>query len=254
MARILKFEEYRDWEVIGQEFLYIIQNPNISESEDMEDTYQKVCKDILEKFGFNIELALTFGTGVKLMFPIVQNLISNLELEIKPSFEDIVLLCITTLSIMFLRYKREPVISANDIKNKLNPELQLKFGNPRNLVTNLVACFNHIYDFISKFPKLFGVALSNIFDMFSYTSILLPVMNAIGSFCDKYDFTPENLAGNLASLGVGISSIVGKRLYDYVKNKIKGNGGEPIEEPSVLSDVGNLDEIDLGGTKLINEQ
>ena len=256
MAKILKFNEYKDWDSIAQEFLYSIENPIISESERNEDSFQKACEDIFHKLGFNVELTLTFGTGVKLFYPIVSKFVENLQLEIKPTFEDVVLLCITVISIIYLRYKKEPPISADDIKNKLNPEVQMKFGNPRKLVEKIVSSFKHIYEFIKKFPKLFGVALNNIFDMFTYTSILIPVMNAIALFCSKYQITPDNLVGNLASLGVGVATISSKRLIDFMKNKLGKNNGElsPEEDPSVLTDVGDLEEIDFGKSKLIQEQ
>jgi hypothetical protein len=92
--------------------------------------------------------------------------------------------------------------------------------------------------------------------MFTYTSILIPVMNAISIFCDKYDLTPENLVGNLASLGVGISTIGAKRLIQFISNKIGKDNGEPIvtEDPNMMSNVDDLEEMDLGRSKLIKEQ
>jgi hypothetical protein len=255
MNKILKFGEYRDWEGIATDFIYQIKNSRISESDESsmgEDSILKACKDIGEKFRFNIDLTLTFGTGVKLFYPVVSKFVENLQLEIKPTTEDIVLLCITTISIIYLRHKKDPPLSEEDIKNKLNPEVQMKFGNPRKLVEGLVKSFRQIYQFIKKFPKLFGVALDNIFDMFTYTTILIPVMNAIGMFCDKYDLTPENLVGNLASLGVGISTISSKRLIGFISNKL--NKDKPEEDPNILSDVGDLEEIDMGRSKLIKEQ
>ena len=259
MNKILKFNEYKDWEQIAFDFLYQVNNTTIHESEDSEstdDSIAKACRDIGEKFAFNVDLALTFGTGVKLFYPIVSKFIENLQLEIKPTFEDVVLLCITVIAIIYLRYKKDAPLSEQDIKNKLNPEIQMKFGNPRKLVEGLVKSFRHIYQFIKKFPKLFRVALDNIFDMFTYTTILIPVMNAIGAFCDKYDLTPENLVGNLVSLGVGISTIASKRLIKYISNKIGKKDDQEIndEDPSVLSDVGDLEEIDMGRSKLIKEQ
>ena len=99
---------------------------------------------------------------------------------------------------------------------------------------------------------------SLIFDMFTYTTILIPVMDAIGLFCSKYNVTPDNLVGNLASLGVGISTIASKRLWkspfskrliDFVKNKL-GKDKSVDEEPY----IGDLGEIDMGRSKLIKEQ
>lgn len=259
MNKILKFTEYKDWNLIAFEFVEQIHLSQIKESDKIntdDDTILRMCDDIGKKFGFNLSLALTFGTGVKLFYPVVSKFVENLQLEIKPTAEDIVLLCITVISIIYLRYKKEPPLSEEDIKNKLNPEIQMKFGNPRKLVESLVSSFKHIYQFIKKFPKLFGVALDNIFDMFTYTSILIPVMNAISIFCDKYDLTPDNLVGNLASLGVGISTIASKRLVQFISNKIGSDKNKQIdnEEPTMMTNIDDLEEIDLGKSKLIKEQ
>jgi hypothetical protein len=250
MNKILKFEEYQNWEEIAKDFLINLENQNVSESEDHNGSLNTIIKDIFSRLGFNLELTLTFGTGVKLMYPIVDNLINNMNLQIKPSTEDIVLLCITVISIMFLHNKKNPPISSDDIKNKLNPEIQMKFGNPRSIVNKLLECFKQIFNFINKFPKLFGVAMGNILDMFSYTSILLPVMNAISLFCQKYELTPDNLLGNLLSLGVGIMTISTKHFFDFVKNKVKP--GETSDDS--IPNVGDLQEIDMGKDKLIQEQ
>lgn len=247
MNKILKFEEYRNWEEIAQDFLLNLETNSISESEKSTDDLNSTIKDIFSRLGFNLELTLTFGTGVKLMYPIVDRLINNMKLEIKPSTEDIVLLCITVISIMFLHNKKNPPISSDDIKNKLNPEIQMKFGNPRSIVNKLLECFKQIFNFINRFPKLFGVAMGNILDMFAYTSLLLPVMNAISLFCQKYELTPDNLLGNLLSLGVGIMTISTKQFYNFVKNKI--NPKADVKD----SDMGDLQEIDMGKDKLIQE-
>jgi hypothetical protein len=98
--------------------------------------------NILNRFGFEMSLVFTFGTGVKLMYPIVSKLFDNMNLEIVPTKEDIILLCITSISIMYLHNRKNPLISPDDIKNKLNPEIQMKFGNPRSLVNKIIKCFN----------------------------------------------------------------------------------------------------------------
>jgi hypothetical protein len=248
MNKILKFSEYYDWQEIAQEFLSNLNQVNINES-DVESHFTDMIKSIFNKFNFNISLVLTFGTGVKLMYPIISKLIDNMQLEIKPSQEDIVLLCITMIAIMYLENKKTPPISAEDIKHKLNAEIQMKFGNPRILVGKLLKCFESIFLFIKKFPKLFGVAVDNIVDMFAYTSILQPVMNIISSLVGEYHITPENLKGNLLSLGTGVATITGKTFLDYIKNKKDKKSGD-----HELSDLEDLGKIDKDGNKLIKEQ
>jgi hypothetical protein len=252
MAKVLRFNEYKDWDSIAFEFVQQIQNPIISESDEQSNNndINSLIKDILDRFGFEMSLALTFGSGVKLMYPIVAKLIDNMNLEIVPSKEDIILLCITSISIMYLHNKKNPLISADDIKNKLNPEIQMKFGNPRSLVNKIIKCFHYIHLFIKRFPKLFGVTLNNLTDMFGYTAILQPTMNAISLFAGTYNLTPDNLIGNLISLAAGVSTISVRKLYSYIKDKV--NKSTEVED--VLSDVTDLQEIDMGKNKLIKEQ
>jgi len=249
MNNILKFSDYQNWQEIAYNFLNEIDSEILHESGE-ENHLSDVIKSILNKFGFNMSLVLTFGTGVKLMYPIVFKLIENMELEIRPSQEDIVLLCITMLSIIYLENNRNPPIPAEDIKHKLNAEIQMKFGNPRILIDKLIKCFQSIFLFIKKFQKLFGVALNNIIDMFAYTAILQPVMNAISSLVGTYHITPENLSGNLISLATGVATISGKTILDFIKNHTKNKS----PKDTILSDVEDLGHIDSDGNKLIKEQ
>ena len=252
MNKILKFSDYQFSQKIAQEFLEKINTSRILESDNNSLDFESLIKDILDKFGFNLSLVFTFGTGVKLMFPVVHKLIENMNLEIKPTHEDVVLLCITCISIMYLENKKNAPISADDIKNKLNAEIQMKFGNPRIIVNKILKCFNSIFLFIKKFPKLFGVAVSNIVDMFGYTTILLPCMNAISSLVGTYQLTPENLAGNLLSLASGIMTMAGSHILKYITNK-KNSKSNDSEE--VLSDVDDLVHgNDLSKNQLIREQ
>lgn len=251
MNNILRFEEFYDWQSIAEKFLQSIDNLQLEESnETKEENISDVVSSILNKFGFNMSLVLTFGTGVKMMYPIVSNLINNMKLEIQPTREDIVLLCITCLSIMFLENKKNPPIPAEDIKNKLNAEIQMKFGNPRIIVNRIKNCFESIFIFLKKFPKLVGASFNNIIDMFAYTAILQPVMNAISAFVGTYNITPDNLSGNLLSLGTGIATMSGKSFLNYLKNR--KNKVNP--EEYTFSDIEDLSDINHQDNQLIKEQ
>ena len=46
---------------------------------------------------------------------------------------------------MYLQNKKNPPITSDEIKHKLNPEIQMKFGNPRSIVNKLLECFKQIY-------------------------------------------------------------------------------------------------------------
>jgi len=249
MNNILKFSDYQNWQVIAKNFISEIENPTIQESEK-DDHLSEIMNSILSKFGFNLSLVVTFGTGVKLMYPIVYRLIENMQLEMKPTQEDIVLLCITTLAIMYLEENKGAPISSEDIKNKLNAEIQMKFGNPRILIQKLLRCFQSIFLLIKRFPKLFGVALNSIIDMFAYTAILQPTMNAISSLVGTYNITPETLAGNLLALATGVATLTGKAILTHIVNR----KNKVMTDDSIMADVEELGHVDSDGNKLIKEQ
>jgi len=103
-----------------------------------------------------------------------------------------------------------------------------------------------------------SLIVSNFVDLFAYTSLLIPTMNAISGIIDASNLTletlPMDIARNLLVFGVGVGTMLAKRGYEWIskkvtdflksKNIIKGN--QPTELRGIESQIGK-DEI-------INEQ
>jgi hypothetical protein len=100
-------------------------------------------------------------------------------------------------------------------------------GAGKGIITKLANCLISIGDFVGKFVKTTIVganyAISSLIDLFGYTAILEPSMNAISSLIDENSWTLDNLPqiiGNLLSLGVGALSFLIKRGWDHLASRL----------------------------------
>ena len=105
-------------------------------------------------------------------------------------------------------------------------------------------------------------------DMFTYSAIAIPTLNAIDYMIGKYNMTVDTLPSNFMSLGVGITTIIAKYginfLIDKLKSKLKLNKNDILNDIDDVSDPAFKDEhpdlIDqinsdsISKEKLINEQ
>jgi hypothetical protein len=62
-------------------------------------------------------------------------------------------------------------------------------------------------------------------NMFGYTSLLIPTMNAILAMVNKYDLNLDTLYGNFLSLATGITTLLAKQginwIFKQLKDKLK---------------------------------
>ena len=235
--KILKWKDHSLCIDLAEDFLENIKFSIFeSKSSNDEEGVKKYLEKIRGDLSLNFAFASTFGTGVALAFPIVKGLIENGNLQIESSFENLVLLTITSFSIIYLESKKEQLepkqveILRKDSKNLLE-ELKLR-GIGNNIVKKLNLIFSTLSNIFNYIFKSFGLVLQGILDILAYTSILVPFMNAVGYIVDKYDLTLDNFVGNFTSLGVGVTSLVAKHGINFIKSKIKKNLG---------NDFGDLD-------------
>jgi hypothetical protein len=83
-------------------------------------------------------------------------------------------------------------------------------------------------------------------------------MNAISWMVDKYQFNMETFAANFSSIGVGISTLLAKKGFNYLVNrlgdKVNINGDLEAQTLDMPHDIKDGEEGDLGRNKLIKEQ
>jgi len=248
VKRVLKFNELVQSQQKAEEFIREMENSNMNDSNLTDTNFNKILKNLSNDLKFNIGLLTTFGTGIKFMIPIVQSLIVNKELNVELNDENLVLIAITTISIVYLQEKgnktgNTTIPCPNCSKSKENCEIfdgrgwvkskvtredtktlleELKLrGVGNGIIKKLVKCFESIGKLFQIIFKNTQYVISGFLDMLGYTALLLPTMNAINALISRYEFNLDTLPGNLMSVGVGFSSFALKNSMDFLINKIK---------------------------------
>lgn len=219
MAKILKFNDYQQSSELTHRFLDSIINPPIMESNENEEGIITILKNLQKDLNFNIKLIFTFGTGIASMYPIVLNLIKNQNLKIDTTPENVVLLTLTSVVILGLETEKNIEISKDEVKFLLN-ELKLR-GIGNGIVKKMVSSFKSIGNLLTILFKNTSTTIRHLIDMFGYTSILIPTMNALSSIITDYNWTMDTIIGNLSSLGVGVLTFLAKNGWDYLVKKLK---------------------------------
>lgn len=219
MRKILKFKDYHFRFELTHRFIESILNPPILESTETEEGIISILRNLQKDLKFNIKLIFTFGTGIASMYPIVLNLIKNQNLKIDTTPENVVLLTLTSVVILALEIEKDPGISKDEVKFLLN-ELKLR-GIGNGIVKKMVNSFKSIGNLLTILFKNTSTTVRHLIDMFGYTSILIPTMNALSSIVSDYNWTMDTIIGNLSSLGVGILTFLAKNGWDYLVKRLK---------------------------------
>jgi hypothetical protein len=148
------------------------------------------------------------------------------------------------------------LVTRKDAQTMLE-ELKMK-GIGNRIVEKLVKCLTSIGSFLKMIFRNTPVMISSLIDLFGYTAILVPTMNALSALINQNFWNVENLpsviGANLLSVGVGIVSFLAKRGFDNLANKIKefitSNWRKKVEIKPVDK---NWDDGDLSQHEIINE-
>jgi hypothetical protein len=139
-------------------------------------------------------------------------------------------------------------------------ELKMR-GIGQGIVKKFVSALVAINKFFKMLFRGTPYVVNGLLDMFGYTALLLPCMNALSMFIGKYDITIENIAANLLSLGVGVGALLAKQGVAWLVKRLNNTLGikdlgkdstTPVEmRPFDIID-GETDNLDK--SKLIKEQ
>jgi hypothetical protein len=234
--KILRFSEFlpsNEFDSSAHYFIELFTNSPVNENLFDKESVKLILKKLSNDLKFNISLITTFGAGVSFMMPIISELIKNSKISVDLSDENLALLTITVLSIVYLEE------SKNKTGQKLNPdgtkskvskedtdtlltELKLR-GIGNGIVKKIVKIFLTIGDFFKKFLKKTKFAINGLIDMFAYSALLMPAMNALLLFIGKYELTFETIVGNLLSLGASTTALLSKQGINWLVDKLKKN-------------------------------
>ena len=282
---VISFRQYQ----MSQSFIKHVENYQLNESDNQSSVVDSILKGLSKDLKFNYALVFTFGAGIKAMFPIVENLIKNENINIDLATENIVLLTLASLSITYLEEsnnrsgdKKVPcqcdpkpenceicngtgmvdsVVSKEDARTILE-ELKLR-GIGNGIVRKVVACFKSVGKFLRMLFRNSTYVISGLIDMLGYTMILMPTMNAISAVVGEYNLNFETLPGNLLSIAAGVGTFLTKNIFNFLVTKIKKKTNIDVDtkhldipvaaKPYEISD-GDEDLENLKGNSLIKEQ
>ena len=275
--RVLNFEKYQ----IAEDFCESIANPKINESLENSEV-MSILKKLSQDLKFNYGLVFTFGVGVRVMYPIVEELIKNGNFKVEATKENIVLVCIAALTITYLEESKnksgdeqipcdcetkktdceicdgtgmvKSIVKKRDARTILE-ELKLR-GIGNGIIKKLVECFKFLGNILKTFFKNTPYVINGLIDMLAYTAILVPAMNGISAIVGKYDLTVDTLMGNAASLILGISAFLSNYVFDWLVKKFKNVDDKSLDTPTAVKPYEIIDQEsdNLKDNKLIKEQ
>jgi len=279
--KVLTYNQYR----IAEDLCEFIANPIINESDNKDSQINGVLKKLSQDLKFNYGLVFTFGVGVRVMYPIVEGLITNGTLNVEPTMENIILVSIAALTITYLEESKNKAGDSEvpcDCKDKLKncdicggtgmvksivtkqdartilEELKLR-GIGNGIIKKMVECFKFLGSIFKSLFRNTPYVVNGLIDMLAYTSILIPAMNGISAIVGKYDLTIDTLIGNAAAISLGIMTFLTKYGFDWLVKKFKNKFGfdtKNLDVPTVVKpfDIIDTEDDNLGDNKLIKEQ
>jgi len=239
------------------------------EEDDIEEdlsTYKSIEKKVISDLKLDSKLVLTFGAGIGALYPVVSQMMQNMSLGVEISKQTVVLLTIASITIVYLEEKKvkpeEEEILTKDSKSMLE-ELRMH-GIGDGIVKKVIKALSGINNIFSTIAKHLGAAVGGIIDMFAYTSILIPIMNAIMTVIGLHKMSVDDVIANFFMLSVGVATRIAKhglveildRLRKFISPKSKRDILDEIETP-VIQKFGDFTHGDTDSEQegdLIKEQ
>ena len=175
--KIQKFQQYSLQDSMALDFINSFDGL-ITESDETE--YKKVQKRVISDLRLNGNLSLTFGTGIKAFYPVVDKLMTNMKISsIDITADKVVLLTICAFTIVYLEEKKfkdgqEEEILTKDSKSMLEELKMMGIGN--GIVKKVVKLFKSITNIFTIIGKHLNTVTKGFIDMFAYTAILIPII------------------------------------------------------------------------------
>lgn len=235
--KVQRFGEYNLQDEMAHDFLNSFDE--IVKESDGRTSYEKVSKKVISDLKLNVSLVSTFGAGIGALYPVVDGLMKNMNMDsFNLTTESIVLLTLSSVAITFLEEKKCKSVEEEDELTKdsksMLEELKMRgFGN--GIVKKLIKGLKSIRSIFTIIGKHLGAVIGGVIDMFAYTALLIPLLNGVMAVINKYDLNLDTLPQNFLGLTVGIGTIIAKHGIVEILNRIKNRF--PINQREVLDDI-----------------
>ncbi len=237
--KVYRFEEYSLNNSMVDSFIESLQ-PIINEASGGVNRYESALNKIVKDLKLNVQLVTTFGAGIGAFYPIVESLMRNMG-SVEVTTNTVVLLTITAISIIYLEEEKNKIKDEDSFRKNCKSMLEeLKMmGIGNGIVKKLVEGLKSIKNIFSIIGKHIGAVVGGFMDMFAYTAMLIPIMNAINSIVGKYDLNFDTLPQNFLGLGIGIGTIITKHGIAEIIDRIKSRfpNGDRLNKKKILDEI-----------------
>jgi hypothetical protein len=252
--KIQRFGDFYKQESILEDFLLSLnetsdeisydhspQDSNLKDTgkEQSDSLYKSVQKKVILDLKLDSKLILTFGTGIGALYPVVLEMMQNMSISVDVSKQSVVLLTIAAITITYLEEKKfktpeEEDILTKDSKSMLE-ELRMQ-GIGDGIVKKVIKALNGIKNIFSVIGKHLGAAVGGVIDMFAYTAILIPVMNAILAVIGIHEMSVDDVISNFFSLSIGVATRIAKHGLVEILDRLR-NFVSPSSKREILHDL-----------------
>jgi hypothetical protein len=275
--KIQRFNDYYNSEKMLDDFLLSLSssvNESDESKEERDSIYKRIENKVISDLRLDTRLVLTFGSGIGALYPVVSQILQNMSLSgVEVTKQTVVLLTIAAITIIYLEEKKTNSLQSTngdldeetltkDSKSMLE-ELRMH-GLGDGIVKKIIRSLTAIKNIFSTLAKYLGAAVGGIIDMFSYTAILIPIMNAILYVIGKYDMGADEIISNFFTISVGVASKIAKhglveivsRLKDLIPNRDRKEIIDELETPVIqkFGDFGQGQMKQTSSEDMITEQ
>lgn len=232
--KVYRYNEYSLNNSMAQDLLDSLV-PFLNEDAGDVSKYKRFEEKVVKDLKLNASLITTFGAGIGAFYPIVDKLMTNMNIgSIDLTPDKVVLLTIAAISIIYLEEKKSnDEVLRKDCKSMLEELKMMGIGN--GIVKKLIEALKSIKNIFSIISKHIGAVVGGFMDMFAYTGLLIPVMNGIMYIIGKYELTIDTMIQNFVGLSIGVGTIIAKHgIIDIIKN-LKGRFS--IDKKKVASEI-----------------
>ncbi len=189
----------------------ISYNDYINENNDESlNKIEKVHKTILNEYGLQIYYLATFNTSILVLYPVINELITNMKLSFELNIYQVCLLTIFAVS---------EILRINADKLTKMKETLIDQGI-FSLVKEVKKSLLSIKKIISIVSHTMGGVIKFFSNMLAYVSIMVPVNKILLDLFENYSITPDSLYqlvfGSVAAMGV----LTLKNLIIYIIKKL----------------------------------
>jgi len=174
------------------------------------DAFKSVYSKMVTELKMDFKFIGTFGMVITLFFPVVENLITNMKLQVDLNPTNVILATIGALAVL---------IPNNSSKLKMIYS-KLKDKKWKGLIDMIVQSFKNIFGLFKFMAGELGKVVRSFADMLSYTLLFVPFLRVVFEYINTNNIIPKDLGGLLLSIGAGIAIIAGKNIMDVFKEAI----------------------------------